>query len=121
MSLFDVPLHFNFYAASHGGGGYDMRNILKGTLLEARPDSAVTFVDNHDTQPGQALQSWVDGWFKPLAYALILLRAAGVALRLLRRLLRHPTRQHQPGGRAAAGPAAGAGGARVRPPARLFR
>ena len=78
MSLFDVPLHFNFYAASHGGGGYDMRNILKGTLLEARPDSAVTFVDNHDTQPGQALQSWVDGWFKPLAYALILLRQQGL-------------------------------------------
>ena len=40
MGLVDVPLHFNFYAASHGGGGYDMRNILKGTLLEARPDSA---------------------------------------------------------------------------------
>ena len=78
MSLFDVPLHFNFYNASHGGGGYDMRNILKGTLLEARPERAVTFVDNHDTQPGQALASWVDGWFKSIAYALILLRGEGL-------------------------------------------
>ena len=37
----------------------------------------MTFVDNHDTQPGQALQSWIPGWFKPLAYALILLREQG--------------------------------------------
>jgi alpha-amylase len=38
---------------------------------------AVTFVDNHDSQPGQSLQSWVEDWFKPLAYALILLRHHG--------------------------------------------
>ena len=36
--------------------------------------NAVTFVDNHDTQYGQSLQSFVDDWFKLLAYALILLR-----------------------------------------------
>ncbi len=78
MSLFDVPLHFNLYNASHGGGGYDMRTILDGTLLAARPERAVTFVDNHDTQPGQALESWVDGWFKPIAYALILLWGEGL-------------------------------------------
>jgi alpha-amylase len=34
-------------------------------------------VDNHDSQPGQSLQSWVADWFKPLAYALILLRKDG--------------------------------------------
>ena len=38
---------------------------------------AVTFVDNHDSQPMQALESTVDDWFKPLAYALILLRRDG--------------------------------------------
>jgi alpha-amylase len=38
---------------------------------------AVTFVDNHDTQPGTSLESWVEPWFKPLAYALILLRREG--------------------------------------------
>ena len=78
MSLFDVPLHFNLYNASRSGGNYDMRTILDGTLLAARPDRAVTFVDNHDTQPGQALASWVDGWFKSIAYALILLWGEGL-------------------------------------------
>ena len=34
-------------------------------------------MDNHDTQPLQALESPVEAWFKPLAYALILLRAEG--------------------------------------------
>lgn len=38
---------------------------------------AVTFVDNHDSQPGQSLESWVEDWFKPMAYALILLRESG--------------------------------------------
>lgn len=31
----------------------------------------------HDTQLGQSLQNWVAPWFKPLAYALILLRPDG--------------------------------------------
>lgn len=78
MSLFDVPLHFNLMKASSSQGNFDMRRIFEGTLVEARPERAVTFVDNHDTQPGQALQSWVQGWFKPLAYALILLRRDGI-------------------------------------------
>lgn len=34
-------------------------------------------MDNHDSQPGEALESWVQDWFKPLAYAIILLRADG--------------------------------------------
>lgn len=77
MSLFDVPLHFNFYNASRSSGNYDMRNILKGTLMERNPCKAVTFVENHDTQKGQSLESSVEYWFKPIAYALILLRAEG--------------------------------------------
>ena len=55
-----------------------MSQIFAGTLTASREDYAVTFVDNHDTQVGQSLQSWVDGWFKVHAYALILLRKAGV-------------------------------------------
>lgn len=54
-----------------------MRRIFEGTLTDVRPEYAVTFVDNHDTQPGQALESFVQAWFKPLAYALILLRDDG--------------------------------------------
>lgn len=77
MSLFDVPLHFNFYHASTAGDGIDLTHILDGSLVSVDPIHAVTFVDNHDTQPDQALESTVEPWFKPLAYALILLREAG--------------------------------------------
>ena len=77
MNLFDAPLHFHFYEASRSNGAYDLRNLLQGTLVSARPDQCVTFVDNHDTQPGQSLESWVDGWFKASAYALILLQKSG--------------------------------------------
>lgn len=77
MDLFDVKLHYNFYRASLDGHGYDMRSIFDGTLVKAHAEYCITFVDNHDSQPGQALQSWVQPWFKPLAYALILLRRDG--------------------------------------------
>ncbi len=77
LSLFDVPLHYNFYNASCNSEGYDLRRIFDHTLVSADPMHAVTFVDNHDTQPGQALVSFVADWFKPLAYALILLRESG--------------------------------------------
>ncbi len=78
MSLFDVALHYNFYHASQAGADYDLSGILSHTLVSERPDKAVTFVDNHDTQYGQSLESFVADWFKPLAYALILLRQEGV-------------------------------------------
>lgn len=77
MSLFDVPLHFHFYDASIGNGNYDMAQLFTNTLVSADSSRAVTFVDNHDTQPGQALFSFVAPWFKPLAYAAILLRKDG--------------------------------------------
>jgi alpha-amylase len=38
---------------------------------------SVTLVDNHDTQPLQDLEAPVEPWFKPIAYALILLREEG--------------------------------------------
>jgi len=78
MSLFDVALHYRFYDASRAGEDFDMSRILDGTLTKERPANAVTFVDNHDTQYGQSLQSFVEDWFKPLAYAIILLRREGV-------------------------------------------
>ena len=78
MSLFDVALHYNFFNASQAGRDYDLRQIFDNTLVRERPESAVTFVDNHDTQYGQSLQSFVSDWFKPLAYAMILLRESGI-------------------------------------------
>jgi len=77
MSLFDIPLHFNFFNASSSGGYFDMRKILDNTLLKENSKYAVTFVDNHDTELGQSLESWVQPWFKPLAYTFILTRQEG--------------------------------------------
>ena len=78
MSLFDVALHYNFFNATQSGGSFSMRTIFDNTLVKERPGNAVTFVDNHDTQYGQSLQSFVDDWFKQLAYAMILLRKDGI-------------------------------------------
>jgi alpha-amylase len=75
--LFDVPLHFRFFEASKQGNAFDLRTTFDGSLLADAAQLAVTFVDNHDTQPGASLESWVEPWFKPLAYALILLRREG--------------------------------------------
>jgi alpha-amylase len=77
MSLFDVPLHYNFHRASKSGENYDLRIIFDNTLMQQQPSLAVTFVENHDSQPLQALESPVESWFKPLAYAIILLRRQG--------------------------------------------
>jgi alpha-amylase len=77
LNLFDAPLHNNFHKASKTDGSYDMRTILDGTMMKHLPMFAVTLVENHDTQPLQALESVVESWFKPLAYAIILLRAEG--------------------------------------------
>ncbi|EJD53851.1 putative alpha-amylase [Auricularia subglabra TFB-10046 SS5] len=77
FSVFDTPLHYNFKEAADTGSGYDLRTIFDGTVVQARPIDAVTLVDNHDTQKGQSLESWISPQFKPLAYALILTRPAG--------------------------------------------
>ncbi|MTH48015.1 alpha-amylase [Intestinirhabdus alba] len=76
--LFDAPLQMKFHEASRLGSRYDLRQIFTDTLVEADPLHAVTLVANHDTQPLQALEAPVETWFKPLAYALILLRENGV-------------------------------------------
>ena len=77
MSLFDTALHQNLATASKKGKDYDLASILNETLVSARPDLSVTMVENHDTQPLQSLEAPVEHWFKPLAYALILLREKG--------------------------------------------
>jgi alpha-amylase len=78
VQLFDVPLHHNFFEASKKGKEFSLPDIFNNTLVKTRSQSAVTFVDNHDTQPTQALESFVDYWFKPHANALILLRQEGI-------------------------------------------
>ena len=53
MCLFDVPLHFNLMRASSSNGNFDMRRIFEGTLVDARPERAVTFVDNTTPSPAR--------------------------------------------------------------------
>lgn len=77
MMLFDVPLHYRFHEASVAGRDFDLTTIFDGTLISEAPDHVVTFVENHDSQPTCSLESSVEEWFKPLAYALILLRRQG--------------------------------------------
>ena len=54
--LFDTILHMNFHQASVKKNEYDLRTIFDGTLVQTDPFMAVTLVDNHDTQPLQALE-----------------------------------------------------------------
>ena len=74
--VLDVPLHNNFHEA--GKSKLDLRDLFKDTLIERRPHLTITFVDNHDTQPFQTLESPIADWFKPHAYAACLLRLQGI-------------------------------------------
>ncbi len=77
IDLFDVKLHYNFFTAGEKKEQYDLTRIFDNSLVKESPWNAVTFVDNHDTQPGESLESFVAGWFKQSAYSLILLRQDG--------------------------------------------
>lgn len=77
MQLFDAILQNRFHTASKCGKEFDMSSIFNDTLVATKPEFAVTIVANHDTQPLQSLEAPVEPWFKPLAYALILLRKDG--------------------------------------------
>ncbi|GAO51609.1 putative alpha-amylase [Saitoella complicata NRRL Y-17804] len=102
--LFDIPLLTNFAAASASylplpptppsstpastistgrvqnvrSKPFDLRRIFNGSLLASHPTQSVTLVANHDTQPGQACETPIAAWFKPLAYAILLLRNDGL-------------------------------------------
>ncbi len=78
FSLFDAPLVNNFKQAGDQGSSYDLRKIFDNTIVQKRPMDAVTLVTNHDTQAGQALEAVIAPNFKPLAYAIILLRVDGM-------------------------------------------
>lgn len=78
---YDAPLLYNFSRiaseVARGSRAVDLRTIIRGSLLECRPHSAVTIVTNHDTQPGQTSYTPMDPRLKPLFYAFILLRKEG--------------------------------------------
>ena len=91
INLFDCCLQNNFHTASLSEKKYDMRKIFDNTLLKVYPERAVTIVDNHDTQPLQALEASVEAWFKAIAYSLILLRFEGYPCIFYADIYRHGT------------------------------
>lgn len=76
FSLFDAPLLYNFQNIGKSEKA-DLRKAWDGSLVSKQPQNAVTCIQNHDTQLGQTMETPIEGWFKPLAYAMILLRDKG--------------------------------------------
>jgi len=77
FSMMDVRFHYALHEASIDPENYDLTQLFDGTLYRDNAKYAVTFVDNHDSQPGQSLESFAEPWFKPLAYGIILLSSYG--------------------------------------------
>ncbi len=77
ISMMDVRFHYALHEASQQKTDYDLRKLFDGTLYKKNAEQAVTFVENHDSQPGQSLESYVEPWFKPLAYGIVLLSSYG--------------------------------------------
>lgn len=77
ITLFDFPLFFQFNRAGFEGEAYDLAHLFKNNLVSEQPALAVTFVENHDYEYGRGMDCHVQAWFKPIAYAFILLRAGG--------------------------------------------
>lgn len=78
---YDSPLLYNFSRISEDvrtrSKNTDLRTILRNSLVQRRPEAAVTLVTNHDTQPGQTCYTPMHPKLKPLFYAFILLRQKG--------------------------------------------
>jgi alpha-amylase len=102
IHLLDFPLRFRFRDASWLGDGYDIRGWNRRTLMAEQPALAVTFVETHDYEYGRNVDSHVQEWLKPIAYAYILLRAQGYPMVFFPDLYgsaARDTHQGQPAGR----------------------
>ncbi len=62
------------------------QNIRQYIIKRKLGKKQLLFVDNHDTQPGQALESWIPDWFKEIAYSIILFKKRRISLCFLWRL-----------------------------------
>jgi alpha-amylase len=70
---------FRFDAGQHFSENFMNKFVanLDSALVKPEPYNAMALVMNYDTQPGQMVAIPIEGFFKPLAYALILLRQEG--------------------------------------------
>lgn len=78
MSLMDVPLYYHMVDISHHGNRYDMGHVLENCLAMEDGDHAITYVGGNDGAPGWSEETLVAEWFRPIAYALILLMEKGM-------------------------------------------
>ncbi|XPS92727.1 Alpha-amylase [Ascochyta lentis] len=76
FKLYDVPLMYRIARLSQGEDT-DLREVFHDTLVERRPNNAITFIRIHDTQRGQDMDTPIRHSFTPHAYALLLLRQGG--------------------------------------------
>jgi alpha-amylase len=79
---YDSPLVYDLARVAKdvvaGSPNADLRTIARDSLVKERPNSALTLVTNHDTQPGQTSDTPIDPRLKAVFYAFILLRAEGL-------------------------------------------
>jgi len=79
MSLFDVPLHYDFQKiAGENAEQLDISELPTRGLLAKQPNHTITFVDNHDTVPTEQLSSYIPFHTKIQAYTFILLNNKGI-------------------------------------------
>ncbi|KAF2035604.1 thermostable alpha-amylase [Setomelanomma holmii] len=76
FKLYDVPLMYRLARLSWGEDR-DLRRVFEDTLVQRRPESAVTFIRIHDTQKGQDMDTPICEDFMPHAYSLLLHRRDG--------------------------------------------
>ncbi len=78
VSVFDFSLQARLKQIASEGGAYDLRRLFEGTFTQSDPDLSVPFVENHDTHRFTSKRvRQAENWFKPAAYAAILLRRDG--------------------------------------------
>ncbi|KAF2843512.1 glycoside hydrolase family 13 protein [Patellaria atrata CBS 101060] len=76
FALYDAPLVYTFSEISKSEDA-DLRRVFDKSFVQIEPENTVTLVMNHDTQPGQTVETPIEPFFKPLAHALVLLRKDG--------------------------------------------
>jgi alpha-amylase len=78
MSLFDVPLHYDFQkVAGENTQSLDISQLPSSGILGTNGNYSITFVDNHDTVPTEMLASYIPLHTKMQAYTFILLNQYG--------------------------------------------
>ncbi len=80
QSMYDFKLKGNLSDIIKANGFFDMRNMLYQSFADKHPMHTVTYVNIHDTQPGQFDDSYIPWWHQQRSYAVTLTRQEGYPL-----------------------------------------